>query len=86
MTERGSSSNLDQTGIAFINMNLPREDLQYLSFEMVKTLFHEFGHAINIAVSNTKYQYLSGSRGTLDLVEIPSHFTELYLNEYGFVN
>ena len=51
----------------------------------MKTLFHEFGHAIHIAMSKTKYQYLSGSRGTTDMVEIPSHFTELYLTDYGFV-
>ena len=48
-------------------------------------MFHEFGHAMNIALSNTKYQYLSGARGTTDMIEIPSHFTELFLTDYSFV-
>ena len=34
-------------------------------------------------MSETKYQYLSGARGTLDRVEIPSHFVELYKHEFG---
>lgn len=66
-------------------MNLPREDFQYLNYSMVQDLFHEFGHALNIALSNTKYQYLSGARGTTDMIEIPSHFTELFLTDYSFV-
>ena len=68
-----------------MNMNLPREDFQYLSFSMVQQMFHEFGHALNIALSKTKYQYLSGARGTTDMLEIPSHFTELFLTDYAFV-
>ena len=60
-------------------------DTQFLSFDQVKNLFHEFGHALNVAMSKTKYQYFSGARGTTDLIEIPSHFTELFLKEYTFV-
>ena len=56
-----------------------------LRYSEVKTMFHEFGHALNIALSRTKYQYLSGARGTLDMIEIPSHFTELFLTDYQFV-
>ena len=52
---------------------------------MLKDMFHEFGHAINIALSHTKYQYLSGARGTTDMIEIPSHFAELFLTDYSFV-
>ena len=48
-------------------------------------MFHEFGHALNIALSHTKYQYLSGARGTTDMIEIPSHFTEMFLTDYSFV-
>ena len=55
LTERGSSLLNGQTGVAYFVANLPQEDMQYLSYEMVKTLFHEFGHAMNIALSQTKY-------------------------------
>ena len=69
-----------------MTMNLPREAFQFLNFDLVKTLFHEFGHALNIGMSKTKYQYLSGARGTLDSIEIPSHFCELFLTDYSFVS
>lgn len=85
ITERGSSKLLNQHGVAYMIAYLPREELQYLTFEQVKTLFHEFGHALNIALSQTKYQYVSGARGSTDIIEIPSHFTELYLQDYTFV-
>lgn len=65
--------------------NLPREQVQYMTFEQTKTLFHEFGHAMNISLSQTKYQYLSGARGSEDIIEVPSHFTELFLTDYDFV-
>ena len=44
-----------QTGHAYMTFNLPREANQFLSFDQVKTVFHEFGHAFNIAYSDTKY-------------------------------
>lgn len=53
--------------------------------DQVRTLFHEFGHALNVALARTKYQYLSGARGSTDMMEIPSHFAELYLSDYEFV-
>ncbi len=60
-------------------------DTQFLSYDQVKNLFHEFGHALNVSMSTTKYQYFSCARGTTDLIEIPSHFTELFLKDYRFV-
>lgn len=70
--------------MAYVVDSLPR-DTQYLSFDQVKNIFHEFGHAFNVAMSKTKYQYYSCARGTTDLVEIPSHFAELFLQDYAFV-
>ena len=55
LTEKGSSKVINQNGVAYLNMNLPREDFQYLSYTIVQNLFHEFGHALNSALSNTKY-------------------------------
>jgi Zn-dependent oligopeptidase len=49
-------------------------------------MFHEFGHALNIALSSTKYQYYSCARASVEISEIPSHFTELYLKDYSFVS
>ena len=55
ITERGSSRLAGQTGVGYLIAHFPPEDLQYLSFDQVKVLFHEFGHAMNIALSGTKY-------------------------------
>ena len=55
MTERGSSLLKSQTGVSYVVAHLPKVDLQYLAFDQVKTLFHEFGHAMNISLSTTKY-------------------------------
>jgi len=55
LTEQGSSRLANQSGVAYINMNLPREDFQYLSYSILTDMFHEFGHAMNIALSHTKY-------------------------------
>eukprot|EP00210_Caulerpa_lentillifera_P000122 g117.t1 len=47
-----------------------------ISFYEMKTLLHEFGHVLHSLLSRTHFQHLFGTRGALDLVEIPSHFFE----------
>ena len=42
----------------------------------VETLFHEFGHAMNTLLCRNRLQHLSGARGPLDVVELPSHVLE----------
>lgn len=47
-----------------------------ISFFELKTFLHEFGHVLHSMLSKTRFQHLFGTRGPLDLVEIPSHFFE----------
>ena len=47
-----------------------------ISFFELRSLLHEFGHVLHSLLSNTRFQHLFGTRGPLDLVEIPSHFFE----------
>ncbi|RPI74305.1 MAG: M3 family peptidase, partial [Ignavibacteriales bacterium] len=47
-----------------------------LSVENVKTLFHEFGHALHGMLSNTMYESLSGTSTPRDFVEFPSQVME----------
>ena len=47
-----------------------------INFHELRTLLHEFGHVLHSLLSKTRFQHLHGTRGPLDLVEIPSHFFE----------
>ncbi|GAB4093448.1 M3 family metallopeptidase [Flaviaesturariibacter terrae] len=47
-----------------------------LSFDDVRTLFHEFGHALHGMFSDQKYLMLSGTSNARDFVEFPSQFNE----------
>jgi peptidyl-dipeptidase Dcp len=47
-----------------------------ISFEDVRTMFHEFGHALHGMLANTRYPSLSGTATARDFVEFPSQFNE----------
>ena len=47
-----------------------------LSINDVRTLFHEFGHALHSLLSNVRFRGLSGTRVFSDFVEFPSHLFE----------
>jgi peptidyl-dipeptidase Dcp len=47
-----------------------------VSFDDVKTLFHEFGHALHGMFADTRYPSLSGTSTARDFVEFPSQFNE----------
>lgn len=47
-----------------------------LAWSETTTLLHEGGHALHSLLSRTEFQHLSGTRGPLDVVELPSHVAE----------
>jgi len=47
-----------------------------LTSDDVRTMFHEFGHALHGMFSNTEYPSLSGTSTARDFVEFPSQFNE----------
>jgi peptidyl-dipeptidase Dcp len=47
-----------------------------LTTDDVRTMFHEFGHALHGMFSNTTYPSLSGTSTARDFVEFPSQFNE----------
>jgi peptidyl-dipeptidase Dcp len=47
-----------------------------LTFDNVRTMFHEFGHALHALLSNVTYPTLSGTSVPRDFVEFPSQLNE----------
>ena len=52
-----------------------------LSFDDVRTMFHEFGHALHGLSSNVKYPTIAGTSVPRDFVEFPSQFNEHWASE-----
>ena len=52
-----------------------------LTFEEVRTLFHEFGHALHGMLSSVQYPLLSGTNVPRDFVEYPSQYNEMWARE-----
>ena len=52
-----------------------------LSFDDVRTLFHEFGHGLHGLLSNVGYERLSGTSVLRDFVELPSQLFEHWMSE-----
>ncbi len=59
--------------------NLPKPaagEPALISFDDVRTMFHEFGHALHGMFADTRYPSLSGTATARDFVEFPSQFNE----------
>ncbi len=63
---------------AVVLITAPVENSNRLSFRESESIFHEFGHAMHSVLSETKYQALSGTRGSLEIAEIPSNVFEYF--------
>lgn len=58
------------------NTNFAKASPTLLSFDDVRTLFHEFGHALHGLLSQVRHERLSGTRVLRDFVELPSQLFE----------
>ena len=56
----------------------PEGEVQLVSFDNVKTLFHEFGHALHGFFADQRYESLSGTAVARDFVEYPSQVNEMW--------
>jgi peptidyl-dipeptidase Dcp len=52
-----------------------------LTLDQVRTMFHEFGHALHGLFSDVRYPSLSGTSVPRDFVEMPSQFNEHWADE-----
>jgi peptidyl-dipeptidase Dcp len=63
------------------NNNFAKGEPTLLSFDDVRTLFHEFGHGLHGLLSNVHYARLSGTAVLRDFVELPSQLFEHWMSE-----
>jgi peptidyl-dipeptidase Dcp len=62
--------------IVINNNNFAKANPTLLSFEDVKTLFHEFGHGLHGLLSQVRHERLAGTNVLRDYVELPSQLFE----------
>jgi peptidyl-dipeptidase Dcp len=67
--------------IVINNNNFAKAQPTLLSFDDVRTLFHEFGHGLHGLLSRASYQRLAGTQVVQDYVELPSQLFEHWAQE-----
>ena len=70
--------------VAAVNLNVPRPpagEPVLLTMDEVKTLFHEFGHALHSLLSDVRYPRFAGTSVPRDFVEYPSQYNEMWMTE-----
>jgi peptidyl-dipeptidase Dcp len=80
----GQSKLLDTKPVVVNNLNIPKPPQGQpvlLTFDEVRTMFHEFGHALHGMLSDVNYPSLSGTAVPRDFVEFPSQFNEMWARE-----
>ena len=82
MNEYSSQSTLLGTHSVVANhLNIPKPndgEPTLLTYDELRTLFHEFGHALHGMFSNVKYPRFAGTRVPRDFVEFPSQVNEMW--------
>ena len=72
---------LGQLPVVVNNLNLakpPAGQPTLLSMDEIRTLFHEFGHALHGLLSSVTYPRLAGTAVSKDFVEYPSQVNEMW--------
>lgn len=81
---RNQSRALGSTPIILNNNNFARGaagEPTLLSFDDVRTLFHEFGHGLHGLMSSVEHERLAGTQVLRDFVELPSQLYEHWMAE-----
>jgi peptidyl-dipeptidase Dcp len=66
------------------NLNVPKPQKgqpALLTFDEVRTMFHEFGHALHALLSDVNYPSLGGTNVPRDFVEFPSQYNEMWARD-----
>ncbi|MFI9332761.1 M3 family metallopeptidase [Kitasatospora sp. NPDC052868] len=76
------STLLGKRPVVMNNLNVARPapgEPVLLSWDEVRTLFHEFGHALHGLFSDVRYPYFAGTEVPRDFVEFPSQVNEMWM-------
>ncbi|MFJ6775575.1 M3 family metallopeptidase [Kitasatospora sp. NPDC091257] len=71
-----------QRSVVLNNLNIPRPapgEPVLMDWDEVRTLFHEFGHALHGLFSDVRYPLFSGTAVPRDFVEFPSQVNEMWM-------
>jgi len=77
----GQSGLMGTKPVVANHLNIPKPpagEPTLLTFDEVRTAFHEFGHALHGMFSNVKYPRFSGTSVPRDFVEYPSQVNEMW--------
>ncbi|MFW6090465.1 MAG: M3 family metallopeptidase [Actinomycetota bacterium] len=61
-----------------LNITRPASGPTLLSFDEVRTAFHEFGHALHALFSDVRFPRVSGTQVPRDFVEFPSQVNQMW--------
>ena len=79
---RGQSDLFGTKPVVANHLNIPKPppgEPTLLTYDEVRTAFHEFGHALHGMFSNVKYPRFSGTSVPRDFVEYPSQVNEMWM-------
>ena len=79
---------LGQQPVVVNNLNIvkpPAGEPTLLTWDEVRTLFHEFGHALHGLLSDVRYPSQSGTNTPRDFVEFPSQVNEMWALDAGLL-
>ncbi|MFF2550310.1 M3 family metallopeptidase [Nocardia sp. NPDC058058] len=77
----GQSELLGTRAVVVNNLNIvkpPASEPALLTWDNVRTLFHEFGHALHGLFSDVRYPFFAGTAVPRDFVEFPSQVNEMW--------
>ncbi|MCU1687250.1 MAG: family metallopeptidase, partial [Amycolatopsis sp.] len=77
----GQSGLLGTRAVVVNNLNIvkpPKGEPALLTWDNVRTLFHEFGHALHGLFSDVQYPFVAGTSVPRDFVEFPSQVNEMW--------
>jgi peptidyl-dipeptidase Dcp len=72
---------LDRKPVVANHLNIPKPEKgqpTLLTYDEVRTMFHEFGHALHGMFSQVRYPRFSGTKVPRDFVEYPSQVNEMW--------